>query len=318
MRSGQNAEGFRKAFREIGERQPGKAAGHLNEERLSFPALFLLMPEIRPLNLYPSLNERNRTALKLCARVWKDKELSALAGPLSLENSGIIRLAAKWILETGWREDGLHDDFDGALDAAAALLIRTYDDRSVLPVVTKLVFERNRKGRLIHDLVWCLFKARDPEALRLVANYLGSADSKDTELARKLLHFTPNGEAAARGAGNLHRSYLSWLGENSPYLYFTGESLQATSDPEPVGVDLNAKYLGKRISPRNRKPLTPFSENDYDRLKRLTGREQEEKTLLADYSRRLHDRSVRLWEQWIGYPVDVQLRMARKDLGGRR
>jgi hypothetical protein len=224
---------------------------------------------------------------------------SALAGPLSLENSGIIRLAAKWILETGWREDGLHDDFDGALDAAAALLIRTYDDRSVLPVVTKLVFERNRKGRLIHDLVWCLFKARDPEALRLVANYLGSADSKDTELARKLLHFTPNGEAAARGAGNLHRSYLSWRGKQ-PVSVFYRRKPSGHERPGACRRRPERQVSGQKNLAPKQEAADPFSENDYDRLKRLTGREQEEKTLLADYSRRLHDRSVRLWEQWMG------------------
>ncbi|MGK0465063.1 hypothetical protein [Clostridium sp.] len=138
---------------------------------------------------------------------------------------------------------GLSEEKDELLDITAALLIKTHKDNSILPIIVDTIFFRNREGLFNHDLIWSFFEARDPYSLMLIANYLHSDDTRDTELAYKLLDFVPSiNMRNGREDKNQYTNLFYWIQENYRFLYFTGESFQRTSNPTPYKIDLDAKY----------------------------------------------------------------------------
>lgn len=129
-----------------------------------------------------------------------------------------------------------------------SVLINTYRDKNILPLVVDLIFKRNRNEQYIHDLVWALFRSGDLQVLRLIAEYIKSSDPKDVELATKLLNIDEaNMRAHNYDQERLYESYLNWLEENQPYLYFTQESFHYTSKPIFYAVNLQRKNYKKDI-----------------------------------------------------------------------
>jgi hypothetical protein len=216
------------------------------------------------------------------------------------------------MFNTGAVDDGLSNEFDQTMDIAASVLIKTHHEDSVLPAIADLIFKRNRIGAYNHDLIWAFYQTRNIRSLRYIAKYLRSPDAKDVGLARKLLNLSPETES-----GNLsdrqkeHRKYLSWLQENAPYLYFTGESLQFSNSPALFNANVEAKYLCKSNDSRHQKPTVPYTEEELSRLKDFNNAPEEEKSTLADYSQALYKRNHRYWNQWIHYPVEKQINIAR-------
>ena len=210
------------AFRKLCEGE--MAVGLINDKRLLFASLFTLLPEIEEFDLYKHLNLRNTIAIKICKKILK-------ADTLLTESSEEIISTLKWIMTTGANDDGLNSEYDRILDGTAAILIITYYDKTILPIIADMIFKRNRKGAFIHDLVWAFFKANIPETLRIIAGFLRSANKDDIDLACKLLNIEPI----------KYTAYLSWFKENYPNLVFTGESFNLTSNPQPVIVDLEVK-----------------------------------------------------------------------------
>lgn len=231
---------LKKTFREIGRTHREMAAYFLNDKGLSFNSLFILTPEIEALSLYDELNSRNIIALKMCAKILKNKNLADKVNSLSPENIEMIHSVLKWMLISGSRDDGSNNQFDQLLDKTAALLITTHKDKTILPVVADMIFKRYRKGLLIHDLVWAFFQSKDPYTLRLIAEYLKSPEEKDVELCCQLLNLNPDNINKAE-IKNQYDDYLGWLDENFSYLYFTGESFQLTGSPVLFRVDLDSK-----------------------------------------------------------------------------
>lgn len=211
-------------FRELCEGQGEVAVGLINDKRLLFASLFTLLPEIEELDLCKHLNSRNTIAIKICKKILK-------VDTLLTESSEEIISALKWILTTGAYDDGLNNEYDRILDGTAALLIITYNDKTILPIIADMIFKRNRKGVFTHDLVWAFFKANNKDALKIIAGFLRSANKDDIDLVCKLLNIEPI----------KYNAYLSWLNENYPYIVFTGESFNLTSNPQPVTLDLEVK-----------------------------------------------------------------------------
>lgn len=310
----QNVDRFRRTFHELAEQNRQKAFHYLNKEKLPFPSLFILMPEIEALNLYENLNSRNIIALQLCAKKLNHHHLAVHLDRLPPQNSHMKHQVFKWMFNTGVRWEGPHDDpYDAVLDALAALLIRTYEDKTVLPAVADLIFKRNRKGLFIHDLVWSFFQAYDPKKVTLIAKYLLSDKQKDVELACRLLHLPlPKETDRDLGKRKLYKNYRAWLSENRPFLYLTGEHFQLTSDPEPLRIDLEAKYLYKKISPKDRKPLQPLTEKEILCLNQFRETSQEEREILSAYSYQIHHRK-RSWEKFMQKQLPEQVRIAKSD-----
>lgn len=304
---------LKEEFARLTQDHPEKAATRINHDRLRFPTLYHLLPEIEKSGLFPQLSLRNQTAVLLCANIrtkWRPLAEVAARLPVSEEFVGSV---LRWMFRTGEADDGTDDDFDHVMDVAAAVLIRSCRDTSVTPEMVRLLFRRNRRDRYIHDLAWALFSSRDTGIIRLIADYLRSPRRKDVELAEKLLRSGPEAEAPARGGRqSRYEAYAAWLRENEPYLMFTGEGFHQSSEPVPCSVNLDAKYLCRQVSAPARESPRPVTEEERRRLEEFRRIGEQEKAHLASYSHRLHGKDKSRWEQWMAAPVGRQIEIARR------
>ncbi len=229
---------LRQAFLSLAARDKERAARLLDDTGLTFPTLFILIPDLQALHLCGALGARNTAALALCAQKTENTALAACLPPGPLSRGEETRKALRWTFLTGsvWEGPGEGADaYDTVLDGAAALLLCEYRDRSILPDAARLIFMRNRRGCRIHDLVWAFFRSGDPGAAEYLARGLLSDWPEDGELACALLRLPlPDSSTGHRGRQALYRNYSVWLKKNRPFLYLTGESLQMSSQPEPL------------------------------------------------------------------------------------
>lgn len=302
-------------FRRLCREHREIAVWMINDSAVRYATLYILRPEIAELHLEDQLNERNRAVLALCEKITEGKAQGAPDATRSFDTE-TIHAALMWMFQTGLSDDGLSGDFDQTLDIAASVLIKSHHEKTILPDAAELIFRRNRKGAYLHDLIWAYFQSRDAESLRLIAGHLISPVRQDEELAATLLHLPAEGLETERGRQKKYKETLSWIDENSPYLYFTGESFQRTNSPVPCSVDLGAKYLNKKISPRSRQPLSPLTAEERSSLTHFRQEAPEEdKTLLAKYSHKLHEESPGNWAQWLQSPVSRQIEIAKNERG---
>lgn len=297
------------AFHELVQKDKTSAVKLMNAKELPFHLFFLLLPEITELGLYRELNQKGKTAAWLCAKAQKDGRFLSETGDPSAGEEKRAFPVLRWIINTGIAHDGMDESFDAVLDAAAALLITAYHDKAILSDVADLIFSRNRRGAYIHDLVWCFFKANEPGALDHIARRLISHDKEDIDLARELLHLGEDNDPDT--AEKQYRTYLSWLRENSAFLYFTGESLQFASSPDPCRVDVEAKYLCGSPSRGRGQAVEVFAHARNPRLERFRTLSDEEKEILASHSRRLFMQNRRSWGKWFELPLERQLESAK-------
>ncbi|WP_457943283.1 hypothetical protein [Caproiciproducens sp. LBM24188] len=315
IRRARGTRSCRSAFYRLAQNRSETALRLINDDALQFASLYILWPAIEELGFRGSLCERNQIALHLCERMTREKKAGNDQEPALSLDSEEVHNVLLWMFETGTADDGLNEEFDLILDTTASILIKTHHEKRILPQVADLIFRRNRKDSYLHDLTWAYFQSREPDSLRYIAKRLLSHDRRDAELAATLLHIEPSELRTVRGCHNKYRELNRWIDENKPYLYFTGESLNLTNSPAVCHVDLGAKYLNKAISPRSRKPLSPLTEEEDSCLKHFRERQDDEKEVLADYSRRLHESDLNSWQQWLHNPVGEQIRIAKN--GGR-
>lgn len=298
-------------FYNTGKQNKQTAAAQINHPNLTFPTFYVLISEIDALSLYNLLNFRNAAAIQICSRFLRDDVMGKKVSIRPVTNEQQYPVL-KWMFTTGWQEDGLSNQFDQILDIATGILIKKYNDQSTLPTIVHEIFERNRKGLFIHDLIWNFYQARNLDALKLVAQYLRSSDPQDVKLACAILHFTPEREQDVHGdPQNKYDSYLSWLQENQPYLYFSGESLQYSSEPDAFKVNLNAKYLAKKESAAAQ-PLNSFEQKKLGQFRQI---QDHDRKLLAKYSCRMHDHNPQQWNQWMRADIQQQLQTAKGQEG---
>lgn len=301
VRIREGIDACRTAFHKIYNMDKQRAVTLLRDRRLTFPTLYVLSPQIEET---PYLGERLSAGLRLIERVRGDG-----AAQSEHRQSGMAEHAAlRWILETGYTEDGLDEEYEEVMERAVSLLINTYHDAAILPQAADMIFTRHRKGRNIHDLTWAYFQSGHPDALKLIARRLSSTDPSDIELACSLLHIDSDSKASCKDA---YRPCLRWLRDNDPYLYFTGESMQYASAPAFYRVDPERKYLQKGTATYRRKPLTPADEEERSRLAAFSALPEEEQALLAEQSHAVHARGAAVWKRWIRRPVEEQIRVAK-------
>jgi len=313
IRLGQN--GFRQWFRESLEQNTEEAMQAFSSDKLLFPSLFLLLPDIEARNLYPYMNSRVAYACRFCVSSILRTDEKCKSEPMP-EKSQRHRIF-KWIFTTGKDWDAPYegrDAFDTIMDAAASHLIVDCGDQTILPALVDLIFKRNQSQLLVHDLVWCFYKACDPNSLRLIADHLLSENPAERELACKILHLPFDGQCDKAASLEQYNDYMTWLNENRDCLCFTGECFQLTSEPEPVRVNLEAKYLRKKVSPKDGRwlePLTPEENGKLDRFRNIPDTDRE---TLAAYSHHLHRRNRRSWNQWMQRQHDEQIHIAAAGL----
>lgn len=305
-------------FYQMAQRNKENAVALINDMRLQFYTLFILLPELQSLNLLEEMSSRNIFAIENYSKILRDVKLSAKINKLGLkEDKEKNYQALKWMINTGAYYDGISDDFDAVIDGTASLLIQRYQDKSILPQVAELIFSRNRNGLLIHDLSWAYFQSQDPYTLKIVAKYLLSQDQADVKLARNLLS-TNVIKSMNLASSNYaqYLSYISWLKENYSFLYFTGESFQLSSKPTTYKIDLGSKYLCKSILPHNKKTVVPLSETENNRLESFNQLDCEKQYWLANLSHRLYYKNPNLWKNWMKKSIDQQVEAHQSGLGG--
>ena len=305
------AQRLRHGFRALAATDRREALRLLDDANLQFPSLFTVLPVIATFGLTDALSRRNFTAVAVCAK--KHNLPGMAAARAEVPDSETLYQALAWMFGTGWSYEApssVRDDYEAVIDYVAALLIMTFEDMSILRDVARLIFKRHRRGRLIHDLVWCFFQTLDRDALAAVAENLLSQDERDVALAGKLLSLEvpPRNKAAARV---LHGEFLDWLDENRSYMYVTGEHFQQTSRPMHLSVDPEAKYLGRELSPRYHAPLEPLSDREITCLHEYRGFSPEEQELLTEYSHRLRNADPRTWDDWMQKQVAQQVLAAK-------
>lgn len=304
---------LREAFGKLAGTYRERAVKLLNDNRILFYTLYVLLPDIDAYNLYSLLNSRNKMALKMSTKALKDENIRTNLNSLPKYDNRSLYSTLKWMFQTGYEEDGSDDEFDEVLDKIFAILVRKYEDKTTLPILANMIFKRNRQDRYIHDLVWAFFEIKDPFILELVADFLRSPDDKDVELACRLLNI----ESIAMAKNmDKYEAYLAWFKENRFFLHFTGENYQLTSTPTFYRVDLDAKYLSKRSVYRNRKRIISYSESEKSHLKDFNELEYEERVVLAEISHKIHNQNPRVWSDWIKSPVKEQKFIAKLGLGG--
>ncbi len=305
------------SVKKLGETNRKKLIYYLNDKKMSFSTLFILLPEMDRLNIYKELSQRNKVALRICAQVMQDEALreKITMDTDKAENSDEKHFTLKWMFATGYKDDGLNDKFDEVLDATVALLIKTYKDKTILPNVAEMIFKRHRKGLFKHDLIWAFFESHDPYTLRLIANYLRSREKKDVQLASQLLNYNISEDVNSNKVQpHSYQSYLLWLKENYSFIYYTGESYQLTAQPSPWRVNLGKKYLCEH-KPQGENRIAA-QEKEQRALKDFDQLNDNEKLLLSDFSYKLHKRNIYSWKKWMASPVDKQIESAKKGLGG--
>lgn len=283
-----------------------RAACLLNDRRLTFPCLYLLSPLIKRLNLSARLTPKNRYALEFITNVSKRKR-KRTSFPKQTEHAVL-----SWILTTGSREDGISEEFEELLEIAASMLANNYKDRAALPMIVDMMFERNRKGRNIHDLVWALFRARDINVLKLIAERLKSGSKADAELARSLLNIDATKGDLMADNTKLYRDYMDKLTENKPFLYFTDEGYNFSSEPRFTDIDLERKYLNKQVKAYEHALASHKDKTQIDAAKAFNELSLAEQRLLSEYSYKKCKADPIAWSNWLKRPLAEQLKEAAK------
>ena len=307
---------LKRYFSQTARSNTRQALSLVNDEDLRFPVLFILTDEIYSFSLFGQLSVRNQTAIRVCA--FRTMPAGWLEAAWEGADRDSLIKTLRWMLATGKGWDGPqegHDVYDAALDYAAALLTDEFDDAAALPDIADLIFRRNRKSFYIHDLVWSFFQTLDADAMKLVAARLKSSNTKDVELAGKLLGIDIPSPTDRRKQVALYDQYIRWLDENKAYLYLTGEHFQMTSQPNHLDFDREAKYLNKAISPRWRTPKDPLTDDEAECLAEFRKEPDDERELLASYSQKLRARDRERWDNWMKSRVAEQVMAARKDAG---
>lgn len=311
IRVNEGIERCKAIFGETCKRNKAEAANLLNDRQLSFPCLFILLPQIESLNLHSALNSRNTTALSIVSQISRPKEPNDSSQNLTAQGKQVQSIL-KWMLETGSAEDRLNDEYSEIIDIIVSVLINAYKDNSILPIVDDMIFKRHKKGRNIHTLAWAIFRIQDPYALRLIAEHLRSSDRQEVELACKLLNIKiPDNNCSAADCQKQYETYLRWLKENDAFLYFTDESFQYASEPASCEVDLSRKYICKGTPSYTRQPVTPSDSTENNCLQAFAPLSNAEKTMLSDYSFKIHSKDISEWKKWVNLPIDAQITIAK-------
>lgn len=300
-------------FNQLSKKNLKETANFINCKDLQFSTLFILKDEIEKNNLFDSLTPKNKIALLIVKEILTGKKNNLSQEYLSFDYIQVIHSTLKWILKSGFSDDGINDEYDRILDITSILLTKMYSDKTLLPIIADMIFERYKNGFLIHDLVWAFFQAADPRTLIIIGERLISSSSKDVELACRLLNFIPKIDKGINKEDK-YAIFLNWMKENSAYLKYTGESFQQTSNPKPHKVVLEGKYLCKSICCDTGKPLCHLSEKEYKLLNEFNKLDHSTKVLLSNFSLRVHHKNIYLWNMWHRYSLNDQIKIAR--IGG--
>jgi hypothetical protein len=209
----------------------------LRDNGNSFPVMYLLAPYIERAGLCEFLPDHVKRAMLLVAAKAGDRRRRG-SYARRLPRGGDLAPTyetLKWMIDSGADWDGPsagRDEYDAAIDLAAAHIAARFPDSVLLTKIAELIFRRNRRGMYIHDLVWGFFQAADIRALSAAARYILSEDPVDSSLACRILGIEEPGTREERA--ETYKRFTEWLTESGGYLSLTGEHFNAASAPRPL------------------------------------------------------------------------------------
>jgi hypothetical protein len=313
LRLNEGAKGLREYLQNMTVTNPSEAGRLLNDPNLRFATLYLSENLAANSEVFKYLTVRNRNALKLI-RLLRERDFSKVED--LLPNYGdAIHTCLKWMLQTGYIDDGLDDDFDEIIDESVILLVQVFNDHSVVPLLTDIIFNRNRQKRYIDDLVWAFFEIHNPEHLLYIADRLKSDHPRDIKLALKLLNFVPSVQNSAYiNRSRLYTECVNWIKENAEFLDYTGETFQQANRPIPYQLSYENKYLHKtkKVGETHAESAEEDESHIIDGFSRLN---EQAKEVLSDFSCKLYNKDPKAWKEWIRSPLDEQIRIATRRRG---
>lgn len=291
-------------FRAILSENMEEAVSLLNRDKLCFHCLYALRHDIGAMELYRHLSYRNALALNFIDEVLNENSNITRVDCSPCKLVEATHAMMKWVMSGDYKGDIRDDDLDKLYDAAAAILIKEYMDKTILDEIADMIFYRNRTGRFYNDLVWIFFEAAAPEGIIILSKYLNSENEEDTKLALRLLDFI-GAESSDRGKACCNAR--NWLKENYLHLHYTGESFQQSINPLQFRVIYEAKYLCKLVDIRSGKIIEELTKEELANLDSFLKLGNEERVKLAAYSSNLRSKALANWNKWISLPIDKQL-----------
>lgn len=171
-------DGLKNFYRTLSEQSTEKAIKLINDESLRFSSIYVLHPEIVKSGLDKHLNERNKCASDIINMVMsrneKTREETKRYSATDYKNLSLPVL--KWILFTGCNDSSPDNKYDEVIDFSAAVAVKIHKDNSVLPCIARIIYDRNKKNKLIHNLVWAFYECNNPYCLGIIASRFLSAN----------------------------------------------------------------------------------------------------------------------------------------------
>ncbi|MEN6315718.1 MAG: hypothetical protein ABFD25_15900 [Clostridiaceae bacterium] len=318
IRLSNGPEGLKNFYHDLLRRDSKKAFELVNDNNLHFDTLFLLRSELSKTAASDKLNPLYREALRIAEMLVAGEK--SHAGRSIRSGRDEIGPVLRWMVKTGCPErycGAELENYEQLMEISAALLTKSFRDTSALPEIAEMIFERNRDGRLIHDLVWAFFEARNPESLLLIAERLVSPYFADAALAKRLLCFIPGLDDESTAGPILYNRVLNWLGENRPFMSYTGENLHLCNLPRHYAVSLSAKYLRHPVSIDRDIPLPALNEFERCLAMQFDKLPEHQQQCLADFSHTLHKTNIRQWNAFLQLSADQQANLALSQTGRR-
>lgn len=300
-------EQMRNGFYNLFKKDAHNTMRMLNDDRLVYPWLYILRPEIKVLTLDSYLSNRNRLSLEITRGLTAQKKPVYASKP---DHFPVLQ----WMLKTGYPESDLGEAYDRIMDFTALLLVKEHHDKSCLRPLEQILFSRHRKGLHTYDAEWAFFESRDPECLVMVADRLRSAVPKDVELARRLLGFIPCIKENTADPVKQYHCVMGWINDNRPYLRYTGESSLKGWNPRRFEVLPELKYLQKPLTAEN--ALPSLSSGEQSKIGGFKGLKTDAQILLSDHSQRLRRSSEAQWKAWMQLSLAEQIESAGRSAGG--
>jgi hypothetical protein len=283
----------------------------LNSDNISFPKLFELSKQMNKSTITKNLNLKSKIALEFSEDVLSKEKSFILKGDLNNNDNKIKRAALKWILETGAVNDGKSNEYDEVIDKAAIILSVMFKDTSILPIMKEIIFKRNKGKMLIHDLLWGYFSSNEIQTLELIATKLKSDDAEDIKFAFDLLQLQRRFNMSYdMFPQTMYAKFINWYKKNEDYIYFTGESFQEKPNPSYYSINIEAKYLCKKVLRENGTILNITCDQELELVNNLKKADKITKKFISNYSNELHRKDIISWKDWFNCSFRMQLQIA--------
>lgn len=289
----------------------------INQIALDFSTLYYIIPLIKQSNLYDYLNPRNKFAITVYEDILYNKNTNPDLDLIKEQNMPLYLNVLRWMLSSSLNNTISDCDYDKTMDVIATILIKEHNDTTILITLVDLIFIRCRNGSFYHDLIWILFQSNDTTVLELISNHLNSNDNREKKLAFDLLtHDYPRIRNKQLDSANLYNTFHAFIDENKNYITFTGESFNLSSNPTFFNVNLDSKYLCKKIDRSSTIHHLPFTINELKQLKDFHKLDREKQIQLADFSNSMYKDNLTSWNQWVKEPVIQQTYALHNSYGG--